>query len=74
MYVFNIPYLYVLYFLNTLRNIKWFENNVIICWYIIFYELFVLNFIIQMYYVMPKKSYFKKNLSFGQSMKKKMIV
>jgi hypothetical protein len=36
-----------------------FDNNVIICWYIIFYELFVLKFIIKMYYV--KKNHILKN-------------
>jgi len=32
-----------------------FENNVIICWYIIFYELVVFNFIIKMYYVIQNE-------------------
>jgi hypothetical protein len=58
MYVFNIPYLIVFYFLNTLCNIEFFENNVIICSYIIFYEIFLLNFIIKMYYVIQKKIIF----------------
>ncbi len=29
--------------------------NIIVCSYIIFYELSLLNFIIKMYYVIPKK-------------------
>jgi hypothetical protein len=32
-----------------------FENNIIICWYIIFYELFVWNFKIKMYNVIENK-------------------
>jgi hypothetical protein len=35
-----------------------FVNHTIICWYIICYELFVLNFIIKMYYVLQNKSIF----------------
>jgi len=35
-----------------------FENKIIICWYNIFYELFVLNFIIKMYYVKQNKFIF----------------
>jgi len=32
-----------------------FEKNIIVCSYIIFYELFILNFIIKVYYVILKK-------------------
>jgi hypothetical protein len=66
-YVFNVPYLnYCIFHYVTLNG---FDNNVIICWYIIFYELFVLNFIIKMYYVIQKK-----NLSFGWNVRKIMMV
>jgi hypothetical protein len=43
-----------------------FKNNVIIYWYVIFYELFVLNFIVKMYNVFQNKLYFK-NFQFGIS-------
>jgi len=52
-YVFNVPYLnYCIFHYVTLNG---FDDIVIMCWYKIFYELFVLNFIIKMYYGIQKK-------------------
>jgi len=66
--------------------LKDFEMNIIVCSYIIFYELSLLNFIIKMYYVIPKKNhiyiyiyiyfilFFYFFFSFGHYMRKILLI
>jgi hypothetical protein len=74
MYVFNIWYLNVLIKKIHYVTLNGFENSVIICWYNIFYELFVLCFIIRMYYAIQNEFIFLIFFSFGQNMRQIMML